>query len=240
MSLYYKCQNGQKLYYEVYGKGSPIVFFHGNGLSSHYFKHQKVLAESYQLIMIDSPGQGQSDNLSHKVSFDDMAKWIRELLTDLLESPYVLVGHSDGANLAISYAQLFSDDVAALLLNAGNIHFRGLNCLSRLLISYKVCKLSLLSKLFPNLKNAYYVAHLMTVTQDIKTSSFKQAKPVYVVVGEKDMIKEKHSLKIAKLYQDSRLIIIPKFGHHIATQNPEVFNQLIAELMTDLERKNTI
>ncbi|MGT2808841.1 alpha/beta hydrolase [Streptococcus iniae] len=240
MRLYYTCQNGQKLYYEIHGQGSPIVFFHGNGLSSQYFKHQKVLAKNYQLIMIDSLGQGQSDALEHMVSFADIAKEIRSLLHHLHLSSYVIVGHSDGANLAIAYAQLYPDNVAALLLNAGNIQFRGLTYISRLLISYKVCKLSLLSKIFPTLKNAYYVAHLMTINQHLKRSPFKQAKPVYVLVGEKDMIKEKHSLKIAKLYQKSRLIILPKFGHHIATKDPEVFNQFINDLMNELERKNTV
>ncbi|XCY70122.1 hypothetical protein ABG808_09205 [Streptococcus iniae] len=54
------------------------------------------------------------------------------------------------------------------------------------------------------------------------------------------MIKEKHSLKIAKLYQKSRLIILPKFYYHIATKDPEVFNQFINDLMNELERKNTV
>ncbi|MEW6856514.1 alpha/beta fold hydrolase [Streptococcus iniae] len=91
MRLYYTCQNGQKLYYEIHGQGSPIVFFHGNGLSSQYFKHQKVLAKNYQLIMIDSPGQGQSDALEHMVSFADIAKEIRSLLHHLHLSSYVIV-----------------------------------------------------------------------------------------------------------------------------------------------------
>ncbi|QLH41860.1 MAG: alpha/beta hydrolase [Coxiellaceae bacterium] len=52
-----------KIYYEVVGKGRPIVFHHGNGNSSkdwHTLGYVAELATECQLILIDSRGYGKS------------------------------------------------------------------------------------------------------------------------------------------------------------------------------------
>ncbi|MGT2959241.1 alpha/beta fold hydrolase [Streptococcus bovimastitidis] len=46
-NMYFTSTSGQKLYYEIYGMGYPIVFFHGNNQTVAYFKPQLHLADSY-------------------------------------------------------------------------------------------------------------------------------------------------------------------------------------------------
>jgi pimeloyl-ACP methyl ester carboxylesterase len=55
--------NGINVYYEVVGKGPPIVFCHGLFMSSkvwHTSGYVDYLKEEYQLILIDSRGHGLS------------------------------------------------------------------------------------------------------------------------------------------------------------------------------------
>ncbi|MDU6630585.1 MAG: alpha/beta hydrolase, partial [Lachnoanaerobaculum sp.] len=121
--------NGERIHYEIIGKGFPIVFLHGNNLESGYFKKQRVLGRYYKLIFVDSLGHGKSGDILGKISFSYLADSLDELLSYLNIEKCLLVGHSDGANLAIKYAALYQERVAGILANSGNISFKGLKFL---------------------------------------------------------------------------------------------------------------
>lgn len=236
-NMYFTSTSGQKLYYEIHGQGYPIVFFHGNNQSVAYFKPQLHLADRYQLILVDSPGHGQSGALKKKTSFAQMARDVYDLLESLHLDQYVLVGHSDGANLAIAYENLFPHKVGGLLLNAGNIDFFGLLPHYIFSISMKVIKLALGSIFSPEKRNAYHVAQLMMAHQTIVPSPFSDNIPVFVLVGQRDMIRPGHSLKIAEQYNNSRLITIPNMGHNV-NKKPGVLDAVLAELMLEVVKDN--
>lgn len=148
-----------------------------------------------------------------------------------------MVGHSDGANLAIAYENLFPHKVGGLLLNAGNITFFGLLPHYVFSISIKVLKLALGSIFSPKKRNAYHVAQLMMAHQTIVPSHFSDSIPVFVLVGQRDMIRPSHSLKIAQQYSNSRLITIPNMGHNV-NKKPGVLDAVLAELMVEVEKSN--
>jgi len=52
-----------KIYYEVYGKGAPIVVLHGGIFGSTYEMHQFLdsLSKKYKVIAISTRGHGKSD-----------------------------------------------------------------------------------------------------------------------------------------------------------------------------------
>jgi len=53
-----------RIYYEVLGKGQPVVFHHGNGNSVadwHDLGYVNALQDKYQLILFDARGYGKSD-----------------------------------------------------------------------------------------------------------------------------------------------------------------------------------
>lgn len=159
--MLFHTKSGHHIYYEVHGKGKAMVCFHGNGQSASYFKPQLPLAAAFQLILIDTPGHGQSSPLKEKLTFAAIATEVKELLDSLDLEDYVLVGHSDGANLAIAFENVYPQNVTGMLLNAGNIRFMGLKAHSVVSISLKVLKLALHSVFNPKLKNAYHVAGLI-------------------------------------------------------------------------------
>ncbi|VTS38286.1 alpha/beta superfamily hydrolase [Streptococcus pseudoporcinus] len=230
--MYYRTQMGHELYYEIHGQGYPLIFFHGNGQSLAYFEPQLHLASCYQLIMIDTLGHGKSGALTQKTSFAQIAKEIHELLNFLKLESYILVGHSDGANLAIAYENLFPERVEGLLLNAGNVRFIGLHSHYIFSISFKVMKLALESIFDPKKKNAYFVARLMMANQTIQPSLKSNTIPVIVLVGQNDMIRSRHSMTIAENYSNSRVITIPKLGHNI-NKRPAVLDTVLTELVRE-------
>ncbi|MCR4258028.1 alpha/beta fold hydrolase [Streptococcus uberis] len=153
-------------------KAKPWFAFMATDSRFPTLKPQLPLATAFQLILIDTPGHGQSSPLKEKLTFAAIATEVKELLDSLDLEDYILVGHSDGANLAIAFENVYPQNVTGMLLNAGNIRFMGLKAHSVVSISLKVLKLALHSVFNPKLKNAYHVAWLMMANQTIIPSSY--------------------------------------------------------------------
>ena len=88
---------------------------------------RKVLSSS----LLDSLGHGKSGELQGEASFAYLSDSLDELLSSLSIEKCLLVGHSDGANLALEYAGRHGERVAGILANSGNISFSGLKFLPR-------------------------------------------------------------------------------------------------------------
>ena len=94
-----------KMHYAVYGEsGHPLILVHGNGGSHKSLEEAALyLANEYTVYAIDSRCHGQSSDPG-EISYDLMAKDIKEFIETLgLEKPY-LMGHSDGGINALTVA----------------------------------------------------------------------------------------------------------------------------------------
>jgi hypothetical protein len=66
--------NGIKIWYAVFGQGSPIIMVHGEAGSSKYWGLQiLVLARQYEVIVLDSRGHGRSTRNSEPITYHLMA-----------------------------------------------------------------------------------------------------------------------------------------------------------------------
>jgi pimeloyl-ACP methyl ester carboxylesterase len=104
---------------KISGHGPAIVMIHGYLASGHYFsKLRKRLERDHTVITIDLLGHGHSpkpNTLAY--SYADHIQAIHHTLQALkIERPFVIVGHSMGALLALRYAREFPDSVNKVLL----------------------------------------------------------------------------------------------------------------------------
>ncbi len=107
--------NGTQLYYEVAGRGVPVVLIHGLGLDRRMWDDQfEALADRYRVIRYDLRGFGKSahPNESAFRNVDDL-----RALLDYLEAPKAhVVGLSMGGNVALHHALLHPDATLSLVL----------------------------------------------------------------------------------------------------------------------------
>lgn len=109
--------NGVRTYYEERGEGQPIVLVHGlDGNHSDWAHQLDALSDEYRVIAYDIRGSGytgSSDERSYSIELfaDDLHVLVDKLG---LDEP-VVVGHSMGAKVAITYAARYPDDLSALI-----------------------------------------------------------------------------------------------------------------------------
>lgn len=99
-----------RMHYAVYGdKGHDLILVHGNGGSMKSLEEAaRYLANDYKVYVIESRCHGQSSDPG-EISYELMAKDIKEFCEKLkLEKPY-LMGHSDGGINALTVAYTYPD-----------------------------------------------------------------------------------------------------------------------------------
>jgi pimeloyl-ACP methyl ester carboxylesterase len=102
----------------------PIVLLHGAGCNLEDLRALgERLATTHRVILVDRPGQGWSEGRGRATcSAPAQAKILRELLGRLGIARAVIVGHSWGGTLAVTFALDHPDCVAGLVLLAPPTH----------------------------------------------------------------------------------------------------------------------
>ena len=110
---------GIDLYYEVHGKGSPLVLIHGLSLDSSVWINQvSVFSQKYQAIVFDNRGVGQTADPHGDYSTEMMADDTAALLKFLNIPEAHVLGFSLGGLIAQIIALKYPGLVKSLLLAA--------------------------------------------------------------------------------------------------------------------------
>jgi len=135
---------GDRLFYEVRGKGRPLVLVHGAWASHEWWRWQvPALARRYQVISPDVRGHGQSSPLRTAYSVNGFAKDLDLILQGIGAHEAVLVGWSMGGIISLEYGLNYPSKVKALILIATRGH-RNPKLKRRIILQYLQARLSLL------------------------------------------------------------------------------------------------
>ena len=221
-----------KLYSQEKGEGTPFVLLHGNGENGDYFKNQiDYFSNDYRVIAVDTRGHGKSPRGTAPFTMNQFAEDLNSFLEDNNINNIILLGFSDGANIAIKFALKYQDKIKALILNGADLNTKGvkLNVQIPIEIGYRI------SRLFQNkseeAKLKTEILGLMVNEPNIKPEELHSIKvPTLVIAGTKDLIKENHSRLIAENIKDSELSFV-EGNHFIAGKNPIEFNKEIEKFL---------
>lgn len=118
--------DGSKLRVECYGPADapPIVFSHGWGANStEWYYPKKSLAGKYRLIVWDEPGMGLSkkpDNNDYRM--ENLAADLDVVLSLAGGRPTVLVGHSIGGMITLTFCKTFSKELSRRVAGLVLVH----------------------------------------------------------------------------------------------------------------------
>jgi pimeloyl-ACP methyl ester carboxylesterase len=111
--------NGNQLAYERRGQGAPLVLVHGFPLDHHLWDEiAPLLEDTFDLIIPDLRGFGESSIENAPGSLDDYAADIAALLDHLGIQKAAIAGHSMGGYIALAFTRLYTERVSGLGLVA--------------------------------------------------------------------------------------------------------------------------
>jgi pimeloyl-ACP methyl ester carboxylesterase len=109
--------NGIKLYYEIHGKGKPLVVLHGGlGAFEMFAPVLPVLADHHQVIGVDLQGHGRTADIDRPFSMQAMADDVAGLMEHLGLSSVDVMGYSLGAGVGVQLAARHAGLVDRLVL----------------------------------------------------------------------------------------------------------------------------
>ena len=231
---------GFKMYYEIYGKGEPLLMIHGNGGSINHFVHQvPYFSENYKVIIADGRAQGNSVDAGDSLSYEMMADDLNALLDSLhLDSCYV-IGWSDGGINGLLLALRHPEKVKKLVSASANL-FPDTSAIDPFIYNWAMNYNDSLKKIeqTPEVKNERKLAHLLSFEPHITTTELNTIKcPTLVIGGDHDIILPKHTLLIAESIPKSYVWIVPNSGHGTPIAHKEQFNKLVNDFFKKPYRK---
>ncbi len=192
-----------KMHYSIYGEGGhPLILVHGNGGSQKSLMEAATyLANDYTVYLIESRCHGQSSDPG-EISYDLMAKDIKEFCEALnLEKPY-LMGHSDGGINALVTAYTYPDLLGGIISCGANTtpdKFK-----PYFTIGVKISDMGRNDKL-----------NVMMLTEPQITPELlsKITCPAYIVAGETDIMWLSDTVLIHESIPNSKIAIIEGGDH---------------------------
>ncbi|WP_368503060.1 alpha/beta fold hydrolase [Alkalihalophilus sp. As8PL] len=116
----YASYKGMNVFYEVRGRGIPLLFIHPPGMSRLTFRYQHSLSDTGQVVVLDLPGNGHSiDGVSRALSVGEQAECVRAVLKKIRAKKAVVIGYSTGGSVAQEFALRYPELTNGIVLIGG-------------------------------------------------------------------------------------------------------------------------
>lgn len=224
------------LHYQEKGNKEPFILLHGNGEDGSYFKHQiDYFSDIYRVIALDTRGHGKSPRGTGPFTIEQFARDLYDFMADLSIAKAVILGFSDGANIAMTFTMKYPDKVKALILNGGNLNPKGVKRTIQIPIEIGYSIARRLASISPDAAKNAEMLGLMVNEPNIALKELSQITvPTLVICGKNDMIKESHTKEIAENIPDAKLSIL-KGNHFIANKRYITFNKEVEDFLRTIQ-----
>src|SRR5262245_42995091 len=115
-----------RTWYADYGQGAPLVLLHGGLVDARFFEpNLDALAERFHVFTPERRGHGHTADVEGPITYQLMADDTIAFLNAVVGEPADLVGHSDGAVVALLVAMQRPEAVKRLVMVSGGYNISG-------------------------------------------------------------------------------------------------------------------
>jgi pimeloyl-ACP methyl ester carboxylesterase len=231
-----------RTYYEEDGQGEPLVLLHPGGADSRVFESNVPgLAERFNVFRPDRRGHGRTADVEGPISYDLMARDTIAFLEQVVGGPAFLVGHSDGAPVALVTALLRPDLVRRLVVASGVFHHEGWApgaiYLDEESMAFFVEFHGAVSPdgpdAFPALATKLDRMHEEEPTLTTADLAGYPGPSLVMVGDDEDEIPIEHTLEFRAGLLRSQLAVVPGTGHGLLMEKPDLCNRIIIDFLTE-------
>jgi len=250
----YASVNGLNLYYEIHGKGEPLILLHGGvGASEMFEPIMSTLAKGRKVIAVHLQAHGRTADIERPLSFEFMADDIAALIKHLGLERTDLLGYSLGGEVALRTTIRHPDLIRKLVLIS--VPFKHEGFYPEVLENFaqmgpeagRFMNQSPLAKLYPNKDWAALFTKLgQLMRQDFDWSKdVAQIKPpVMLLFADADTYRTSHIMEFFGLLgggqrdagldgsgrPTARLAVLPGMTHYDILNSPGLASTIIAFL----------
>ncbi|GAB4420634.1 MAG: alpha/beta hydrolase [Anaerolineales bacterium] len=252
--------NDLEMYYEIHGKGQPLMLLHGLGSSSRDWEMQvRHFSARYKVVLCDLRGHGRTSKPRGRYSIAQFSDDVAALLASLKLDPVHLVGISMGGMVAFDFAIRFPDMLKSLTIINSYPETRIENLKDRLMAWRRFFLLEALglrqmgavlaNHLFPeqedlrkkfvdrwgeNDKRAYRESLRAVIDWDVEGRIHEITCPTLVVASDQDYFPLAEKQAYVSKMRDAKLVVIENARHAVTVQKPEQFNRILDEFLSGL------
>ncbi|MFO7671092.1 MAG: alpha/beta hydrolase [Bacteroidales bacterium] len=232
--------NGINLYYETYGEGNPLLLIHGNGGTIKNMGYQiEYFSDKYKVIIPDCRGRGKSELNTDSLTFEQITNDLILLLDNLGIDSCDLIGWSDGGIIGLLMGMNYPDRTKKIIAMGANL-WHDSTALYPWVIEWIQTSRQEAAKMIRNHDSSedwqiiYQRMALMDDQPNIDPADLQNIKsPVLIIAGDRDMIREEHSVLIYQNIPKSQLWIIPAGTHFAPINQSELFNETVYRFLRE-------
>lgn len=238
------------IYYEVYGKGTPLVILHGGMVGSSFEMRQLIdsFSKRFQVIAISTRGHGKSSMGTLPHTYDQKAKDVIAVLNQVTKDSVTVFGFSDGGLTGYFLASMYPQRVKQMIvIGAAETHVNDYK------LNVKVSDMMQLDKAYweqqlalmpepDRLQELFTAVGNASGKLEISDSFFSTIKcPVLVMAGNHDQfLTTQRVVNASKMIPRAELAIIPNSTHAAFLENfPAVWTATNAFLTRASSVNNT-
>jgi pimeloyl-ACP methyl ester carboxylesterase len=236
--------NGMKMYYEVSGKGDPLIVLHGAHMDIMTMGQIiPMLAETHEVYALEFQGHGHTADIDRPITYQNLADDVEAFMDAVGLEKADLLGYSMGGQVGLQLAIRYPEKVNRLIAASVAYDLEGWQPVYREFIPQMSVEMFLAMPFFAETHKQSanpdgYVAFLkkmitlehepMAWEEDVK----KLKAPVLIIAGDADVATLEHTVAMFRLLgggvmgdmgnplPESRLAILP------ATSHTAVINQV--------------
>ncbi|WP_020666053.1 alpha/beta fold hydrolase [Amycolatopsis nigrescens] len=221
----------------------PVVLLHSAFVDSRMFAPALPrLGERFHVFTVDRRGHGRTPDVDGPITYELMAQDMIAFLEKVVEGPAHLVGHSDGAIVAMIVALRRPDLVRKLVLISGNFRYDGLvpgvleGFADEVVLDVLGPRYGQVSPdgeaHFPVVvrKLLRMAAQEPTLTEgDLADISAR----TLVAAGDDDAVTLEHTIALYRAIPDSELAIVPGTSHLLVMEKPDEVYALVTDFLVN-------
>jgi pimeloyl-ACP methyl ester carboxylesterase len=231
-----------KTWYDEHGEGEPLVLMHGGLVDARFFEpNLAALAGRFHVYTPERRGHGHTPDVDGAITYQLMADDTIAFLDEVVGRPADLVGHSDGAFVAMLVAMQRPELVNRLVMISGGYDKSG-EALPEM--EFDVGQVTQFigpayGEVSPD-GEAHFPVVAAKIGEMMKTEPHLDVAELarvrqrsLVMFSDDDLMTLTHAVDMYDALPNAELAVVPGTSHFLTQEKPDLVNAIVLDFLTN-------
>jgi pimeloyl-ACP methyl ester carboxylesterase len=231
-----------KTWYDEHGEGEPLVLMHGGLVDARFFEPNLApLAERFHVYTPERRGHGHTPDVNGSITYQLMADDTIAFLDEVVGGPADVVGHSDGAFVAMLVAIQRPELVKRLVMISGGYDKSGEAMPEMEFDVDQVVQFlgAAYGEVSPD-GEAHFPVVAEKIGEMMKTEPHldvaelaKVRQRSLVMFSDDDLMTLTHAVDMYDALPNAELAVVPGTSHFLTQEKPDLVNSIVLDFLTN-------